>query len=837
MFRKLLFLFISFALLFYCFNLNSCFANDNHLIINEILISTDGESKKEFIELYNPGNENIDLDGYSLKKKTKSGTESNLVSSSKFIGSIPPLSYFVISYPDYQNDFNADLVYSGSTYSISNNNTILLYDNNDNLIDKVGYGEVSDYESMPTINPDTGVSVGRNDFADTDNNSDDFFMLDVISPGSENKKGENSSSSQGDPETEDEIENLNEEENSAQAPIDPDIEVFDFSQDIIFSEIFPNPVGLDGDKEWIEIYNRGERTVSLYGWTLSDNDGVKYIFPKIVISSKEYLVITKKESGISLNNKEDTIFIYQPFKDEFLQRVKYEKAPEGESYNYLDYKWIWNNNLTPGEKNKIEYKNTLPVVDFYYSIDLDPGVPIRFDSSDTQDKDGDDLRFFWDFGDGFVNNLSCPEHTFLNSGRFVVKLFVFDGTGTSSTEKEIIIGNENELINVLGWDGEQLVMINELSPNPNGSDENEFIELYNMGDQEINLLGWVLDDEDGGSKPYKFNEDTWIGPEEYLLVERKSTKIALNNDKDSVRLFNSNEELIDEVGYENVIEGNTYARGLNNKWFWTTEATPGEENFIEFAEEYKNDNFLFIPGEIKQEIPFITIGDVREQNVGNKVRVSGIVSVLPGVLGSQYFYITEQSGVQIYNYKKDFPDLRVGNIVEVTGEISMINDEYRIKTRSKDDIIILDEVVDIEPLELSCSEISIDLIGGLIMVSGEVIERKGCSVYLDDGSDEAKIYIKNSTGIDYKNIKTGDWLSVTGIIGGTKSGLRILPRSGSDIEKQEIIVKGEESEVVGEVPFQKEWSLETRKKTEWYKYLLVIMGGILIFVGGWYLKK
>ena len=37
--------------------------------------------------------------------------------------------------------------------------------------------------------------------------------------------------------------------------------------------------------------------------------------------------------------------------------------------------------------------------------------------------------------------------------------------------------------------------------------------------------------------------------------------------------------IIEEIEYETVVEGEAYARGKNNKWFWTTVVTPGEENF------------------------------------------------------------------------------------------------------------------------------------------------------------------------------------------------------------------------------------------------------------------
>src|SRR3989339_464858 len=406
-------------------------------------------------------------------------------------------------------------------------------------------------------------------------------------------------------------------------------------------------------------------------------------------------------------------------------------------YNYLDYKWTWNNNPTPGEKNKFEYKNTPPNVDFYFSEAMRVGTPICFDGSDTSDKDGDALRFFWDFGDGFTNNLPNPEHTFWREGEFEIKLLVSDGIGTSSAVKKIQIGRQEKGDDVLGWaDQYTPVVINEILPDLNGKDtENEFIELYNNGEGDVNLRGWILDDEEGGSAPYKFTEDTWLGSDQYFVVFRPVSKLALNNDIDTVRLFKNEKELVEEIKYENVVPNNSYARGLNNRWFWTEEATPEEENSIQFSEEFENDNLVFLKsGNNEKEIPFVLISEIGNYNISDKLRVSGIVAVEPGVLGAQYFYI------------------------------------------------------------------------------------------------------KESTGIDFKSIKAGDWLSVIGIVSSTNTGIRILPRTPEDIEKQEIIVKSAENEVIGEVPAQKEWSIEGREKTEWYKYALVVSGFIFITIGFGYLK-
>lgn len=130
------------------------------VFINQIMIGQEAAARNEFIELYNPGSETIDLKGYSLKKKTKSGTESNLVSSKNFSGLILPNSYFLISSPEFCDIIFCDLIYSTSA-SLSSSNTILLYDADKKVSDKVAYGQAQDFYQEPAPELQANESLVR----------------------------------------------------------------------------------------------------------------------------------------------------------------------------------------------------------------------------------------------------------------------------------------------------------------------------------------------------------------------------------------------------------------------------------------------------------------------------------------------------------------------------------------------------------------------------------------------------------------------------------------------------------------------------------------------------
>jgi len=152
------------------------------ILINEVQIAG-ATAYDEFVELYNPGDSALDLSGWALKKKTSSGTESNLVSKTSFTGVIPARGFFLIAHQTgYTGSVAPDLRYSGSTYSVSASSTVLLYDASGLLIDEVGFGGASDFESAPALNPANGQSIERKNFQDTDNNADDFGLLDTPTP-------------------------------------------------------------------------------------------------------------------------------------------------------------------------------------------------------------------------------------------------------------------------------------------------------------------------------------------------------------------------------------------------------------------------------------------------------------------------------------------------------------------------------------------------------------------------------------------------------------------------------------------------------------------------------
>ena len=213
---------------------------------------------------------------------------------------------------------------------------------------------------------------------------------------------------------------------------------------------------------------------------------------------------------------------------------------------------------------------------------------------------------------------------------------------------------------------------------------------------------------------------------------------------------------------------------------------------------------------------------------GKFLRLKGVVAVPPGVLGVQIFYLAGERNIQVYNYSKLFPELKIGDQIEVTGELTSSAGEARLKTKTAADIKILGEQDPPKPEAIACRDLSDEQVGKLVQLKGELTKKAGSTIYLDDSTDEAQVYLKPATGISVKNLNEGEELTVTGIVSKTASGLRLLPRSLADIQQAQA------SEVLpGATSTQNEWQLEPRdKQAELLKYLLVIAGGVILVLVG-----
>jgi hypothetical protein len=176
----------------------------NHVVISEVQIRG-ANANQDFVELYNPTNLPLSLNGWQIQRKAVNGVITSLV----LIGSgniIPAHGFFLWSNNEgtFETDIGAD-VSNGN--NLSPNNSIALEDSSDVIVDQLGWGNgTTQYleGSLFTTNPDvnanqslerkalstsTSVTMGvggvdefKGNGFDADNNPTDFLLRSISQP-------------------------------------------------------------------------------------------------------------------------------------------------------------------------------------------------------------------------------------------------------------------------------------------------------------------------------------------------------------------------------------------------------------------------------------------------------------------------------------------------------------------------------------------------------------------------------------------------------------------------------------------------------------------------------
>ncbi|MFA6272077.1 MAG: lamin tail domain-containing protein [Patescibacteria group bacterium] len=860
------------------------YSESQHLVINEVLYDPIGSDLgNEWIEIFNPTDNIIDLNNWSIEMGGV--TYSKVITFGDVI--IQPQSFFVVG---ELNIVGADLIVDRLQFQNGGSETdgIRIINQNSEVIDTVLYDEpnpnqLTDDTGVAGINfaPDVsaGSSLGRNSqSADSDNCVQDFIEYLIPSPGAENiivlpneapqaNAGSNlngvvneaiqfdasdSTDSNGDvlsfawdfgdgagsdqiapthpyagvgnylvtlSVSDGELQSLDSiTVFITEAPIAPP--PGGYSVGIIVSELLPNPVGSDAEGEFIELHNITNNRIDLYGWKLSDLSGAMFSFETQSIEPRGYLAVLREQSDISLNNSGgEKVILHHP-DENVVNEIEYSgSTPEGKSYSLLDSgKWAWTK-PSPGASNSSDTGNNSPEAKIGAPAQAKVNQEITFDASDSTDPDGDSMEFAWDFGDGQNGEGIETAHQFLKPGSYTVTLTAIDEYGALSKDSVVIQTSD--------FDYSENLLINEVMANVAGSDsEGEWIELVNTGDKDVDLSGWQVTDT---KTSYNFADSTLLGAEEYLVITRPESKITLNNSAESILLIDPAGKVVNGVEYTKAPEDISFARkDFSDQWSWTEKPTPGAVNeFVEVEMQTATEEETDDP----ESVTDADIKTVKNLEKGVYVKTTGWVTVEPGLLGTQKFYIMDQqAGIQVYSSKKDFPELALGDYIQVTGKLSEASGEKKINISAVEDILVL------EPQEIIPEPVIVELIdesveGMLVTIEGPVVDKKGKTFYVDYGGlAEVKVSIKTTTNIDSPDLGDGQIVQVIGIVSQSNEAYQILPRYQEDIISPKVL--GESVELSEE----KITVTPVEEKKEMIKYLIVAGAGIIIAGAGLLMK-
>lgn len=591
---------------------------------------------------------------------------------------------------------------------------------------------------------------------------------------------------------------------------------------VLFSEVMANPLD-ESTGEYIELLNDSENPIDVSGWTLNDlvdtKDTLKDYTESFDIGASgttipphslalvvdadyageyntiieahadltKFLMLTVDDAslGNGLGNTSDTLTLKNLDGSYTVSHAWASDTGNGVSWSgYALGKdtETWKKSLqaeggTPGFLNNAAPQAVLAAP----SIEGEVPFIVTLDTSDSSDPEGLPLHLSVDFGDGetLSQDTALFQHTYTEVGDYNAQLTVSDSEGATSETYETIHVVPKHVVPACN------LVISEILPNPSGDDgSSEFIEIQNTAETTCHLLGYKVDDADGGSSPYTFGEEN-LSAHAYLAVFSNVSHITLNNTADSARILTPENTSLYRVSYTSAKEAQSYA--LNGSAFtWTTSVTPNAQNVITTKDESGNEDPTDpTPTNEDPEDPLelSNIRDAKHLQKDDDVLVEGFVIAKVGTLSSQYLYIHDgTSGIQIYSSKKLLPKVSLGKKIRVKGTISKTASLTRILIHEEGDITVLSDSKNVPSLFKKTGKIAISDEGELVAVTGTIEKKTGTSAIINDGSGSLVVSFRDGTGLKASSVTTGKRATIQGIITVSNDQVEILPRSSMDIK-------------------------------------------------------
>ena len=795
------------------FIFNKAGAVNSGIVINEI--GAYPTSTHEWVEIWNKGNESIDIKDWKFwENNTNHGlkavtTSDSIISPNEYAVICQDSDVFLLDYPNFSGS-----VFDSSWVSLSEDGEqIGLKDSSGNFVEEFNYVSTTKFSlerKDPFLNDYTLNNWQENISGNTIGSQNSNFYVNVVTTTIVTSTSETTT-----------IPTSTEQSQDSQINTSSTSSVFDWST-IKLNEILSDPI--DGN-EMVELYNNSSTSLDMTGASICDSSGSGCKFISSTIFGHDWLV-TDLLTDRYLNNDGDSVILKDSENniiDEVVYGTNNNVAPDkGQSLarkidgvdTNSDSDWAITTKITLGNSNelvapvvktnnsgsnggsggyvynsslisttsiktnKITVKvSTTTISDptkISFKLDWPYGLDVneigQFSAQGTADPRGGSVNLWWNFGDSATSTGFLVSHSYTTSGVYLVTVSASSTANTFGKKDFVIyVGPDFSISKSQVKIGDYLVDAT--------SSEDEFVELKNLATSSQNISNWKIKNSSG--KEYIIPENTIIPSSTTLKYFRSVTHLSFDKNGDVVLLASSNDKELDRV-----ILKNEKANKVETKTVKTNSTV----------------------------------------SVSNWHSAKGIVTVLPGIFGSQYFYIFDgEKGYQVYQYKKDFPSLKIGDHVIVRGVESVVSGVNRIKINNKNSVDILATEQEAEPLILNTEELVADSVGALVKINGDVTLIKSNYLYIDDDSGETVVYFRPAVKIDNQNFKLGDKLEVVGILEQTKNGFRVSPRGNEDIK-----VIGYSDEVLS----QQNQAGQASQNEVRNKYLTVTAGGVATLLLG-----
>jgi hypothetical protein len=300
------------------------------------------------------------------------------------------------------------------------------------------------------------------------------------------------------------------------------------SYDVIINEVAWMGSESSANDEWIELKNVSSSDVNLKGWTLRDKeDQINIIFEDYTVPKGGFLL---------------------------LERTNDDSVPSKTA------DLIYKGSLSNSEEELYLFDNLCQLKDF---VSGDLKWPAGDSAGRKTMERNDDLNGWHTYsGDGDSNIWGTPKE---NNSSIKQEAMASVAVSTSKSSPAIIYGGGGSSPTItycsqsnLSTPSVDKVIINEVAwMGSENSANDEWIELKNISNEAISLANWQLLDAE--NIKIVFDSSAAINPQGFYLLERTNDDSvpniikdyeytgALSNSAESLRLFDSNCQLMDEV--------------------------------------------------------------------------------------------------------------------------------------------------------------------------------------------------------------------------------------------------------------------------------------------------
>ena len=524
----------------------------NDVVISQVMHGAAGEASKEFIELYNPTDTAIDLqNGYGLGLKFVNSSNSITNKNITWINStIPARGYFLFVSSAYNDIGDSDAIFS---YGLTSSAGVIIAMSGGSYIDRVGWGTGSDSAVETTAAPtfNTGQSIERKagsiagSDTDTNNNYEDFVITNNPVP---------------------------RHSQSFKTPYyfvlqtnDTIYQYSNFQLQIICKDYTGETVTNFSDTVELTVDSGNiieTKTGNFSGGIYSGNHSINTIGENTIYAKHSVFPIVQGSLNISVfEGNYDTGIIFT------------------EKENITNISDSINITLIDSDLNKDTNTAETVVLTIISNADTQGiTVILKEKNSDTSEFDLQSNAILLSFTNGSSDN--------------ILKKIKVKASGDTITIEYIDNAPQTEITKNILFSGFQ-IKINEIMLDPVGTDQGqEWVELYNAGDESLDLTGWTLTDENAGvamtmpelilpAKKFVVwyvdtngTNETDFSDSVAHIYSGDSTTVSLTNTEDRISLYCGSEKnystIVDFIAYcaDGNYEGQQYAQNAVNAGIW-----------------------------------------------------------------------------------------------------------------------------------------------------------------------------------------------------------------------------------------------------------------------------